>query len=80
MTWIAYCPPGKKAFAELVLLLAGEVVDDIIESPHVNDIILANPNPEFPLPPFDFDFDYGFSNRFGYFDTPRMINFRPGIC
>lgn len=77
MTWIAYCPPGKRALAELVLLSAGEVVDEVHESRFADGIILVDPDFDIPLPPFDFGYER--PHRLTWYATPGMINFRPGI-
>jgi hypothetical protein len=52
---IAYCAPGTRALASLILALRGEHADEIAETPVLDGqssiILVTEPDPQ-PLPPF----------------------------
>lgn len=46
MKWLAYCAPGRRLDAALTLMLRGEQVTEVAESPVLTgstDIVLVNP-------------------------------------
>ena len=55
MTRIAFCGPGRRPYAELILALTGEHVDQVMESrylPTPDAIYIAAADPELLIPPF----------------------------